>query len=53
MDETITYYNQNADAFVAGTQGADMSGQYRLFLKYLAPGGKLRDLGCGSGRDSA
>ena len=53
MDETLSYYNQNADAFVAGTQNADMSDQYRFFLKYLAPGGKLLDLGCGSGRDSA
>ena len=53
MNETLTYYNQNADAFIAGTQNADMSEQYRFFLKYLAPGGKLLDLGCGSGRDSA
>ena len=53
MKETLDYYNQNADAFIAGTQNADMSEQYRFFLKHLAPGGKLLDLGCGSGRDSA
>ena len=53
MDETLTYYNQNADAFVEGTQNADMSEQYRFFLKYLSPGCKILDLGCGSGRDSA
>ena len=52
MNETLTYYNQNADAFVAGTQDADMSEQYRFFLKYLKSGMKLLDLGCGSGRDS-
>ena len=53
MEETLTYYNQNADAFVDGTQNADMSEQYRFFSKYLSPGCKILDLGCGSGRDSA
>ncbi len=53
MKETLSYYNQNADSFIEGTQNADMSDQYRLFLKYLPNGGKLLDLGCGSGRDSA
>lgn len=53
MNETLSYYNQNADAFIEGTQKADMSKQYRLFSKYLSPGCKLLDLGCGSGRDSA
>lgn len=53
MDETLTYYNRYADTFVAGTQNADMSEQYRFFLKHLSPGSKILDLGCGSGRDSA
>ena len=53
MNETLIYYNQNADAFIAGTQNADMAEQYRFFLKYLTPGCRLLDLGCGSGRDSA
>ncbi len=53
MKETLSYYNQNADAFIEGTQKADMSKQYRLFSKYLSPACKLLDLGCGSGRDSA
>lgn len=53
MKETLSYYNQNADSFIEGTQNADMSDQYRMFLKYLPNGGKLLDLGCGSGRDSA
>lgn len=52
MNETLAYYNQNADAFMEGTQHADMSGQYQIFLKYLSPGCKILDLGCGSGRDS-
>ena len=53
MDETLTYYNQNADVFVEGTQNVDMSEQYRFFLKHLTSGCRILDLGCGSGRDSA
>lgn len=53
MDETLAYYNQNAEAFIAGTEHADMSQQYGFFRKYLPQTGKLLDLGCGSGRDSA
>lgn len=52
MNGTLNYYNQNADSFVAGTQNADMSRQYQIFLRHLQ-GGRLLDLGCGSGRDSA
>ena len=53
MNETLDYYNQNADAFIQGTLNADMSGQYQKFLKHLSKECKLLDLGCGSGRDSA
>ena len=53
MDETLAYYNQNAEAFIAGTEHADMSQQYGFFRKHLPQTGKLLDLGCGSGRDSA
>ena len=53
MNETLNYYDQNAEAFIAGTRDADMSEQYALFLKHLPQKGKLLDLGCGSGRDSA
>ena len=53
MNETLSYYDQHADAFIAGTRNADMSEQYRFFLKHLSPGCKILDLGCGSGRDSA
>lgn len=53
MDATLNYYNQNADSFVAGTLSADMSAQYKFFLKYVSRKAKILDLGCGSGRDSA
>ena len=52
MNDTINYYNLNAEAFVAGTVNADMSRARDLFLKYVKPGGRILDAGCGSGRDS-
>ena len=52
MDETLAYY-QNARAFIEGTENADMSQQYGFFLRHLPQPGRLLDLGCGSGRDSA
>ena len=52
MNNTITYYNQNAADFVANTQNADMSNLYQKFLAYLPATGKILDLGCGSGRDT-
>ncbi len=49
---TIDYYNQNADAFIAGTLQADVSALYEHFERLLSPGASVLDLGCGSGRDS-
>ncbi|MFG6355788.1 MAG: class I SAM-dependent methyltransferase [Acetatifactor sp.] len=49
---TIEYYNQNTMEFVNATIGADMSDLYAEFEKYIDSGGKVLDLGCGSGRDS-
>ncbi len=52
MNETIHYYDQNADAFITGTLHADMSENRNRFLCHVKPGGKILDAGCGSGRDS-
>jgi len=52
MNETIEYYNQNAEEFVSGTIHADMSDGRQRFLKYVKPGARILDAGCGSGRDS-
>ncbi|NCC76998.1 MAG: class I SAM-dependent methyltransferase [Clostridia bacterium] len=52
MNDTIRYYDQNADDFVAGTLQADMSEARDRFLDLLQPGTLILDLGCGSGRDS-
>lgn len=53
MNETLAFYDKNADSFIAGTKDADMSVQYGFFLKHLPPKSKILDSGCGSGRDSA
>lgn len=52
MDNNIEYYNQNAEAFYAGTVNADMSFWRDKFEKLVAAGGRILDAGCGSGRDS-
>lgn len=52
MNDTIEYYNQNAEIFVKETLHADMNENRKRFLKYVRPGGKILDAGCGSGRDA-
>ncbi|MBO7336164.1 MAG: class I SAM-dependent methyltransferase [Lachnospiraceae bacterium] len=52
MDKNIEYYNENAEAFFAGTVNADMSLWRDRFQALLPDGGRVLDLGCGSGRDS-
>lgn len=51
MKETLNYYEQNADQFIRSTRDADFSETQNRFLDCLKPGGKILDLGCGSGRD--
>lgn len=51
-NKTLDYYNNNAEEFCQSTVDADMSVCYQMFEKYLKPGAKILDLGCGSGRDS-
>ena len=52
MNDTIEYYNQNAETFVKETLHADMDENRKRFQKYVRPGGKILDAGCGSGRDA-
>ena len=52
MNDTIDYYNQNAETFVKETLHADMDENRRRFLKYVRSGGRILDAGCGSGRDA-
>lgn len=50
--ETISYYDENAKRFVADTAGARMGELQSKFASMLPKGGRILDLGCGSGRDS-
>ena len=52
MDKTLDYYDRIAEEFAADTRDADVGELHALFLSHLPAGGRILDLGCGSGRDS-
>lgn len=52
MNQTLAYYNQNAEQFIKETAHANMSEMQTDFLSYIPAGGRILDIGCGSGRDS-
>lgn len=49
---TLKYYQDNAQTFFDGTVNVDMSSLYEAFTQHLAPGARVLDAGCGSGRDA-
>ena len=50
-NKTIDYYNSNAAQYFSSTVNVDMSECCERFLKYVVPGGRIIDIGAGSGRD--
>ena len=50
--QTLSFYNSNAEQYVAETIDLDISKNRDLFLSYIPKAGHILDLGCGSGRDS-
>lgn len=52
MDNTIEYYNKNAEQFVQGTLSVDFTATQERFLSKLSVGICILDFGCGSGRDA-
>lgn len=51
-NETLEYYNKNAESFVYGTINVNLRETQEIFLKYIPPHGRILDFGCGSGRDA-
>ena len=52
MDNTLDYYNKNADEFVQGTLSVDFKQTQDRFLDKLPDRAYVLDFGCGSGRDT-
>lgn len=52
LDQTLSYYDTHADAFIQDTQTAQMHAQQDAFLAYLPAHAHVLDFGAGSGRDS-
>ena len=51
-NSTLEYYDHNAEQFFKTTADVDFTDTQDRFLRYLAPGSRILDLGCGSGRDA-
>ena len=52
MDNTLEYYNKNANQFVRGTLSVDFKQTQDRFLEKLPEVACILDFGCGSGRDT-
>lgn len=52
MNQTLTYYNQNAQNFIDGTISVDFTEIQNQFLSLLPANANILDFGCGSGRDA-
>ncbi len=50
--KTLTYYEENAELFVKGTQDVEFLDVQNRFASYLPSQGRILDFGCGSGRDT-
>ena len=48
---SFDYYDKNPDKFYQDTVHVDMGEFYQIFLPLVRDGGKILDVGCGSGRD--
>jgi cyclopropane fatty-acyl-phospholipid synthase-like methyltransferase len=52
MNDSLQYYNQHAKEFFDNTIDVEFKEMQERFLKYLKPGARILDFGCGSGRDT-
>ena len=52
MNETLDYYEKNAESFANGTADIEFSEMQDKFLSMLKDDASILDFGCGSGRDT-
>ncbi len=52
IENTIEYYNKNAEKFLVSTKDVVFTAVQDRFLAKLFPGASVLDFGCGSGRDT-
>lgn len=52
MSKTLEYYDENSEKFLADTANVEFGELQSRFASMLSAGGRVLDLGCGSGRDS-
>jgi len=51
MNNTIVYYNNNAEQYFGATVGTDFEAIREKFCSFLPEHARIVDIGCGSGRD--
>lgn len=51
-NNTLCWYQENTEEFIARTENVDMAALYRAFLSHVSSGGCILDLGCGAGSAS-
>lgn len=52
VEQTLAYYDTHAASFVERTGQVAFSSMQEAFAAHIPSGGRILDLGCGSGRDS-
>ncbi|MFQ8729696.1 MAG: methyltransferase domain-containing protein [Enterocloster bolteae] len=52
MNDSLEYYNLHAKEFSDNTRDVEFTEMQDRFLKYLNPGARILDFGCGLGRDT-
>jgi phage repressor protein C with HTH and peptisase S24 domain/SAM-dependent methyltransferase len=50
---TVNVYDEHAAEFASRYAHADVTALHGLLLRYLVPGSRVLEIGCGSGRDAA